>query len=176
MSEEVNLSKFILVTGGQRSGKSVFAEKMALRLSPRPTYVATAQIYDEEMRERVRIHKQRRSAHWINLECPLDISTVECEIESVVLIDCVTLWATNKFFEKGENPEDVLNELKRQVNILLHKKATFIFVTNEVGLGGTSENLMQRKFMDIQGLINQYLAMLSDEVYFLISGIPMRIK
>ena len=92
--------RVIMVTGGQRSGKSVFAEGMALEMSSHPTYLATARVYDEEMQNRVRIHQERRKSHWRNIEAPLSIETVGFSKDEVVLIDCLTLWATNWLFEK----------------------------------------------------------------------------
>lgn len=165
-----------MVTGGQRSGKSVFAENLALRLSDKPTYLATAKVMDEEMRKRVEIHQRRRQDHWRNLESPLDISGFEFSPDDVVLIDCLTLLATNWFFEKGESADKALAEIKVQIDALRSKPGTFIIVTNEIGLGGVSGNALQRQFTDLQGYANQYLASMSQEVYMIVSGIPMKIK
>lgn len=165
-----------MVTGGQRSGKSVFAENLALSLTDKPTYLATARVMDEEMRKRVEIHKLRRQDHWRNLESPLDISGFEFSPSDVVLIDCLTLLATNWFFEKGESADKALAEIKVQIDALRSKPGTFIIVTNEIGLGGVSGNALQRQFTDLQGYANQYLASVSQEVYMIVSGIPMKIK
>ncbi len=165
-----------MVTGGQRSGKSVFAEKLALKLSEHPTYLATARVMDKEMETRVAIHKERRKDAWRNLEAPLYADEISFEEKEVVLIDCLTLWATNWFFEKNEDIKDAVSALKKQIESLLLKDTTFIIVTNEVGLGGVSANSMQRKFADLQGEINQYVASIAREVYLTISGIPVKIK
>ena len=165
-----------MVTGGQRSGKSVFAERLALSMSARPVYLATARVYDEEMRKRVEIHKQRRKEKWKNIERPLYIKENEFQETDVVLLDCLTLWATNWFFEHNERVEEALTEIKKQIEDLLTTGASFIMVTNEVGLGGVSANAMQRRFADLQGYLNQFVAEKADEVYLTVSGIPVKIK
>ena len=165
-----------MVTGGQRSGKSVFAERLALSMSARPVYLATARVYDEEMRHRVEIHKQRRAHQWCNMESPLYITEHEFQDSDVVLLDCLTLWATNWFFELGEQLEKALGEMKRQIEAATNTGATFIMVTNEVGLGGISANAIQRRFADLQGYLNQFVAQKADDVYLIVSGIPVKIK
>lgn len=176
MQESKITPRFIMVTGGQRCGKSVFAEQLALRISAHPAYLATARVMDEEMARRVEIHKDRRKNLWRNLETPLEVAACIPDDCDVVLIDCLTLLATNWFFEKNESVEDAYNALKEQIESLRSKHAIFIIVTNEVGLGGVSPNTMQRKFADLQGAINQYVASISTEVYLIISGIPVKIK
>lgn len=165
-----------MVTGGQRSGKSVFAEQLALEMSTHPTYLATARVMDEEMRRRVEIHKNRRCKLWRNLEAPLEVESLTISPHETVLIDCLTMWAMNWLFDKKENLDEAISELKQQIEVLVATGASLIFVTNEIGLGGTSPNALQRKFTDLQGMINQYVATLSDEVYMLVSGIPVKIK
>ena len=165
-----------MVTGGQRSGKSVFAENLALQLSDHPTYLATARVMDKEMENRVAIHKERRKNAWRNIEAPLYADAISFKEKEVVLIDCLTLWATNWFFEKNEDVKRASLALKEQIGSLHKKDATFIIVTNEVGLGGVSANSIQRKFADLQGDVNQYVASIAEEVYLTISGIPVKIK
>ncbi len=173
---EEKTQRIIMVTGGQRSGKSLFAENLALQLSPRPTYLATAQVYDDEMRHRVEVHKKRREHRWRNLEAPLAIDDISFSPDDTVLVDCLTMWATNWLFEAKEDLQEAFDALKLQIDLLIAAGATLIMVTNEIGLGGTSPNALQRKFTDLQGVINQYVASLSDEVYMLVSGIPVKIK
>lgn len=165
-----------MVTGGQRSCKSLFAEKLALSLSEHPTYLATARVMDDEMRRRVEIHKKRRQLQWRNVEAPLSAEDLTFAKGEVVLVDCLTMWATNWLFEKNENPDKALAELKHQFDRLAATGAYLIIVTNEIGLGGVSPNALQRKFADLQGLINQYVASRADEVYMLVSGIHLKIK
>lgn len=165
-----------MVTGGQRSGKSVFAESLAMRLSARPTYLATARVIDEEMARRVEVHKERRKDSWRNIEEPLYAGNLSFMNNEVVLIDCLTLWATNWFFKEHEDAGKASASIKGQIELLAQNEATFIIVTNEVGLGGVSANAMQRRFADLQGEINQYVAGMAEEVYMTISGIPVKIK
>lgn len=172
----MNNRRIVFVTGGQRSGKSVFAEKMALTLSPSPLYVATAQVHDDELRKRVDAHKQRRGPQWITFESPINVADVPMSENDVALFDCVTLWATNCFFHFNENIEEALQFMKDQADALIAKGASIIFVTNEVGLGGVSPNAMQRRFADLQGSINQYVASLSTEAHMIVSGIDVIIK
>lgn len=176
MQKEKMNARLIMVTGGQRSGKSVFAENLSLQLSEHPTYLATARVMDKEMENRVAIHKERRKDTWRNIEAPLFADRISFREKEVVLIDCLTLWATNWFFEKNEDVKEAISALKKQIESLIMKDATFIIVTNEVGLGGVSANTMQRLFADLQGEINQYVATLANDVYLTISGIPVKIK
>jgi adenosylcobinamide kinase/adenosylcobinamide-phosphate guanylyltransferase len=169
------MSKIILITGGQRSGKSTYAEQMALKLSANPVYLATAHIWDEEFRERVRIHQERRGPEWTNLEEERQLSRYQLA-GKVILIDCVTLWVTNFFFDFQSDVERTLHTVKHEFEAFTSQDATFIFVTNEIGAGGVSENDIQRKFTDLLGWTNQYIASKADEVYWMVSGIPVRIK
>lgn len=165
-----------MVTGGQRSGKSAFAEKLTLEKSDSPIYVATARIWDEDFRHRVEIHKQRRGSQWTTIEECLKVGDIEIPNGAKVLLDCLTLLSTNWLFECNEDTDNALNEIKAQLNKLFSKNADIVIVTNEIGLGGISENALQRKFADLQGGINQFVASLADEVYLIISGLPLKIK
>ncbi len=169
-------AKVIMVTGGQRSGKSLFAERLALSMSSRPTYLATAQVLDEDMRQRVIIHQQRRKDFWRNIEEPFELSKIVLSENEVILVDCLTLWATNWFFKTNCDVQAAMTHLSKELKHLLAQTVTLILVTNEIGLGGVSENSLQRKFTDLQGLINQFVASVAQEVYLIISGIPIKIK
>jgi len=169
------MRKLILVTGGARSGKSTYAESLALHLSPNPVYLATARIWDEEFRQRVIMHQKRRGPEWTNIEEEKNLSQHQLA-GKVILIDCVTLWCTNFFFDLKTDIQQAMLEIKREFQNFTQQDAIFIFVTNEIGMGGTSENEIQRKFTDMQGWINQYIATLADEVILMISGIPVKIK
>lgn len=166
--------KIILITGGQRSGKSAKAEALALSLSPTPVYLATAHIWDEEFRERVRRHQERRGEQWTNIEEEKYLSRHDVT-GKVVVIDCVTLWLTNFFFETSE-VEQTLETVKAEFDRFTNQEATFIFVTNEIGSGGVSENAIQRKFTDLEGWMNQYIAAKADEVILMVSGIEVKVK
>lgn len=183
------MGKIILVTGGQRSGKSTYAEKMALELSGdnKCVYMATAKVWDDEFAKRVALHKQRRGDQWVNIEEEKFLSKHNVA-GKVVLVDCVTLWSTNFFFEistssenessgeKGNVVKRSLEAVKDEFDKFIQQDATFVFVTNEIGLSGVSDNKIQRQFTDLLGWLNQYIASKADEVYFMVSGIPIKIK
>ena len=169
------MKKLILITGGQRSGKSKEAEALALRLSPNPVYLATAHIWDEEFKERVRRHQERRGPQWTNIEEEMALSRHDLT-GRVVVIDCVTLWLTNFFFANNSDTDKSLELAKAEFDRFTAPDATYIFVTNEIGSGGVSENAIQRKFTDLEGWMNQYIASKADEVILMVSGIPVKIK
>ena len=169
------MKKIILITGGQRSGKSTKAEELALSLCPNPVYMATAHIWDEEFRERVRKHQERRGPQWTNIEEETNLSLHDMT-GRVVVIDCVTLWLTNFFFANNSDVDKSLELAKAEFDKFTEPEATYIFVTNEIGLGGVSENAIQRKFTDLEGWMNQYIASKADEVLLMVSGIEVKIK
>lgn len=169
-----SMSRVILITGGQRSGKSEEAERLALSLSDRPVYLATAHVWDEEFRQRVERHQQRRGPQWTNIEEERRLSRHDLR-GRVVLVDCITLWLTNIFFDL-QNTEKALAEAKAEFDRLVAQDATFIFVTNEIGSGGVSTDAVQRQFTDLQGWMNQYVARRADEVLLMVSGIAVKIK
>lgn len=180
------MKKIILITGGQRSGKSEYAERLALSLAPNPVYMATSRIWDDDFRHRVELHKQRRGTEWTNIEEEKLLSRHDVSGRTV-LIDCVTLWATNFFFDfqaeclrsakaADEHVERTLTALREEFDRFTSQDATFIFVTNEIGSGGVSDNETQRKFTDVEGWMNQYIAARADEVVMMVCGISMKIK
>lgn len=169
------MAKIILITGGQRSGKSSHAQQMALQLSNQPVYLATSRIWDEEHRQRIIRHQNDRGPEWTNIEEEKALSKHDFT-GRVVLIDCVTLWLTNFFFDNDSNIDQSLKEAKIEFNQLKKQDATFILVTNEIGLGGMPENPIQRKFTDLQGWMNQFIAQCANEVFWMVSGIPVKIK
>ena len=168
------MKKVILITGGARSGKSRYAEELALSLTSHPVYVATAHVWDEEFRERVKKHQERRGPEWTNIEEEKQLSKHELT-GRVAVIDCITLWCTNFFFEL-QDVDAALEALKSEFDQFTAQDATYIFVTNEIGMGGVSENAVQRKFTDLQGWMNQYVASKADEVILMVSGIPVKVK
>ncbi len=169
------MRRIILITGGARSGKSAYAEQLALKLSTEPVYLATSRIWDEEFRERVRRHQARRGPQWTNIEEEKELSRHALE-GRVVLVDCLTLWATNFFYDLEGNTDLALDAMKAEFDRFIGQDATFLFVTNEIGMGGTSDSEVQRKFTDLQGWMNQYAASRADEVVLMVSGIPVKIK
>lgn len=169
------MRQIILITGGARSGKSSYAEKLALSLSPNPVYMATSRIWDEEFRQRVLRHQANRGSEWTNIEEEKELSRHQLEGQ-VILIDCVTLWCTNFFFDLDADIDKALTAAKEEFSRFTKQDATFIFVTNEIGMGGTSENEVQRKFTDMQGWMNQYIAAQADKVILMVTGIPVNVK
>ena len=169
------MKKIILITGGQRSGKSSYAEKKALSLSDNPVYIATARVWDEEFRLRVLRHQSSRGSQWTNIEEEKQLSCHNI-VGRIVVIDCVTLWCTNYFFDLESDVQQSLEDVKSEFDRFISQDATFIFVTNEIGLCEVSENELQRKFTDLQGWANQYIASKADEVIMMISGIPLQLK
>lgn len=185
------MGKITLITGGGRSGKSTYAEEKTAELGDKILYIATAIPFDDEMKDRIKLHKQRRPNNWDTVEeyknVNLKIKEKLSDIEGV-MVDCITVMITNLMFEvisDWEKPlSDEIDEAKRfietEINTLLEiaKKESipFVIVTNEIGLGIVPDNLMARIFRDIAGLVNQKLAKEADEVYMVISGIPVKIK
>ncbi|SFD77930.1 bifunctional adenosylcobinamide kinase/adenosylcobinamide-phosphate guanylyltransferase [Thermophagus xiamenensis] len=164
------------ITGGQRSGKSSYAQRLALQLTDRPVYLATARIWDEDFRQRVERHRQDRGPEWTNLEEPIHLWRANID-GRVVVLDCITLWLTNLFFENKEKSVDEVLELaKREFEKLLAKNATLIVISNEIGMGGHAENAVARRFTDLQGWMNQYIASKADEVTLMVAGLPLTVK
>ncbi len=169
------MSYIHLITGGERSGKSTYAESEALRLSESPVYLATARVWDKEFRQRILRHQERRGPEWTNIE--EDIRPSKHDFTGrVVLIDCITLWATNYFFDMQQDVDQALEALKKEFDTLVQQDATFIFVTNELGMGGMSESRTQRLFTQLQGWMNQYVAARADRVTLMVSGLPLTVK
>jgi adenosylcobinamide kinase/adenosylcobinamide-phosphate guanylyltransferase len=169
------MKRIILVTGGQRSGKSKYAEELALNLNPNPIYVATAHVWDEEFKDRIRKHQERRGPQWTNIEEEMFLSRHDVT-GRVVVIDCITLWLTNFFYKGASDIEQILADVQAEFDQFTAQDATFIFVTNEIGSGGVSMDATQRRFTDLQGWMNQYVAQQADEVVLMISGIAVKIK
>lgn len=177
------MSGITFITGGARSGKSAFAEKLALGFPAPLCYLATAQALDAEMGGRIVKHRQRRGDVWSTVEEPLLLHQTLSSLDGshgAVLVDCVTLWLTNLLFQyeaSGNNPEDLVLGEVRQLAWLLPKLSTPVFlVSNEVGMGIVPENRLGRVFRDIAGQANQIIAAAADEVWMVVSGIPVRLK
>ncbi len=164
-----------LITGGQKSGKSEYAESLILQLSKNPIYLATSRIWDDKHREKIRIHQQRRGDQWTNIEEEKQISKHDFK-NRYVLLDCITLWLTNFFFDNGNNDNLTLEQCKAELNQLFSQQCNLIIVTNELGMGGYPANEVSARFNDLQGKINQYIAQKADKVTLVVSGIPVEIK
>lgn len=184
------MSKVIMVTGGSRSGKSVLAEKKAREYGKRSVlYIATAIPVDEDMKERIRLHQERRDPEWGTYEGYRDLGEVVSSTEKdTILLDCVTVLITNILMEDEKDfdkltvreTEDlqaqVIMELSNIIKGARDGNKTLILVTNEVGMSVVPSYRLGRIFSDITGKANQMIASLSDEVYVSISGIPLRLK
>jgi len=169
--------KIIFITGGARSGKSRFAQELAENFPGPKAYLATAQALDKEMAERIQRHRERRPKDWETLEEPLRVAEIVEEYGDrlrLILIDCLTLWVSNLMarFPEGK----VLEEADRLVRACQQAGCSLIIVGNEVGMGIVPDNPMARAFRDLNGLINQRVARQADEVYFVISGLPQKVK
>lgn len=165
-----------LITGGERSGKSTYAQNLALQLSESPIYVATARKWDGDFQNRIDRHQQERDERWNNIEKEKYVSEIDFS-GKVALIDCVTLWLTNFFVDTNYDVNLSLEEAKKEfLSIASQENTVFIIVTNEIGMGVHAETQIGRKFTELQGWMNQFLASNADEVILMVSGIPVRIK
>ncbi len=164
-----------LITGGKRSGKSSYAQELALSLSDSPIYVATARVWDEDFEQRVERHKQDRGEQWTDIEAEKELGSLDLE-GKVAVIDCVTLWLTNFYMDTKQDVEQSLKLAKQELLKLFKKESTLIIVTNEIGMGTHAQTESARKFADLQGWMNQYIARHADEVILMVSGIPVTIK
>ncbi|HEU4552133.1 MAG TPA: bifunctional adenosylcobinamide kinase/adenosylcobinamide-phosphate guanylyltransferase [Chitinophaga sp.] len=165
-----------LITGGARSGKSRYAQELALSLTPNPVYVATAKVWDADFEQRVRRHRQDRGPAWTSFEEQLQVSALPLE-GRVAVVDCVTLWLTNFFMQHQQQVDACLQSLQHEIQLLLQKKnTTLIIVTNEIGMGVHAATETGRKFTDLQGWANQYIAGHAQKVILMVSGIPVPVK
>jgi len=189
--------KIILVTGGIRSGKSSFAQRLVQPYGDHVRYIATAEAKDEEMEKRIGIHRQNRPKSWQTVEEPLHLAKLFYEDESddsekqtnqevASLIDCITLWTSNLLLQKGEQDEELWEteegrkKVETMIDDFLHALTVYrypvIIVTNEVGWGGIEMSALGRVYQDILGWTNQKIANMADEVYLVVSGIPVQLK
>ena len=182
-------SQIILCSGGARSGKSEFAERLALATKGQKAYVATGQAFDEEMVDRIKKHQERRGEIWNNFEVPLHLADEWENISQsadVILIDCLTMFTTNHMMAYGSiRGQEDANRLEQtilsELDILLDsiqscEGKTVIFVTNEIGLGIVPDNKLARYFRDIAGRVNRAVASVADKLYLTISGVTIELK
>ena len=178
------MGKIVLVTGGCRSGKSRLAQQMAEAAGLKRLYIATAPVLDEEMEKRITRHRQERAqSNWSTCEESLDLVCVFSAHTGfdAVLCDCLTLWVNNHLYQAEQIgtalSEDDMARLANAVVDAAHQYlGTVIFVTNEVGLGIVPADALSRRFRDLAGRCNQVIAAAADEVYFVVSGVPLKIK
>ncbi len=163
------------VLGGARSGKSSFAEGLIEASGMDAVYLATGRAWDEEMSDRIGLHKARRGSAWATIEEPLDLVgnlQSECADGRAVLVDCLTLWLTNLMMAE----RNIEAETARLVATLPLLKGAVVFVSNEVGLGIVPENPMSREFRDHAGHLHQAVARAAATVYFVAAGLPLKMK
>ncbi|WP_031499435.1 bifunctional adenosylcobinamide kinase/adenosylcobinamide-phosphate guanylyltransferase [Bryobacter aggregatus] len=163
----------LLVGGGSRSGKSSYALQLAAERGARKGFIATAQTFDDEMRERVRLHREERGSDYTTIEEPVAIEKALAELETkvdVIVLDCLTLWLSNLML--GEHKVDITKVLDR----FAASPLPCILITNEVGCGIVPENPLARRFRDEAGRLNQQTAARATEVYGVMFGIPLRLK
>ncbi|MDE1917427.1 MAG: bifunctional adenosylcobinamide kinase/adenosylcobinamide-phosphate guanylyltransferase [Sphingomonadales bacterium] len=167
------MGQILLVTGGARSGKSALAEERALAHCGYATYIATAQAFDGEMKERIAHHQARRAQGWTTVEAPLDLAgALRQHDDAPCLVDCLTLWLTNLMLAE----RDWQDEARDLLSALAARVLPVVLVTNEVGGGIVPDNALARAFRDAAGLLNQQVASLADEVILAVCGLPLRVK
>lgn len=166
--------KLTFIIGGARSGKSAHAETLATALPSPWTYIATADAYDDEMRERIALHRSRRGEGWSTIDAPLDLAgAIEALPDNQpVLVDCLTLWLTNHML--GER--DLEQECQRLAAVLSRPRGSWFVVSNEVGQGIVPDNALARRFRDAAGRLNQQVAAIADTVLLMVAGLPLKVK
>ncbi len=164
-----------LVLGGARSGKSRYAEALVAQEPPPWTYIATAEALDDEMRERIEKHRERRRTGWRTFEAPRDLvpAMQRAPAQQALLIDCLTLWLTNVMLSDDYDLEAEFEKLEGE---LARRQALSVLVANEVGLGIVPDNALARRFRDVAGSLNQRLAAGAGRVIFMVAGMPMIVK
>ncbi|GAB1856572.1 bifunctional adenosylcobinamide kinase/adenosylcobinamide-phosphate guanylyltransferase [Flavobacteriaceae bacterium MHTCC 0001] len=163
------------ITGGERSGKSSYAQSLALSLSQTPKYIATSRIWGDDHRKRIDRHIADRDERWTSIEEEKKIATVISN-NDVAVIDCVTLWLTNFYVDTKNNVETSLELAKVEFNKLLEINATIIIISNEIGMGVHAQTEVGRKFTELQGWMNQHIAKHANKAIMMVSGIPLTLK
>jgi adenosylcobinamide kinase/adenosylcobinamide-phosphate guanylyltransferase len=170
--------KVVIITGGARSGKSRFAQELAMRWETEVIFIATAAVRDKEMEKRIARHRQSRPRHWRTIEETRDlVGAIEAlgDKSKTIIIDCITLWLSN-LMEGGHEDKGIRQEARRLGELLQGSFHSCILVTNEVGSGIVPDNALARRFRDMAGEVNQILASCADECYLMAAGIPVKIK
>ncbi|UZO80774.1 bifunctional adenosylcobinamide kinase/adenosylcobinamide-phosphate guanylyltransferase [Aquimarina sp. ERC-38] len=167
--------KLYYITGGERSGKSRYAQELALSLSPTPWYLATSRIWDADHQKRIDRHVADRPAPWNSMEEEKELASVIKE-NSVTVIDCVTLWLTNYYVDTKNDLKKSLALAKSEFDKLITINATLIIISNEIGMGVHATTQIGRKFTELQGWMNQYIAQHAHKAILMVSGLPMILK
>ena len=164
-----------LITGGERSGKSAYAQKMARALSDSPVYLATAKVWDEDFEARIERHRGDRDENWETIEEQTALSDV-LPPKRVVVMDCVTLWLTNYFALHKYDKEQSLKAAMEEYDKIKNYDGTLFIVTNETGMGVHAATRSGRDFVELQGWMNQHIAKDADKVTLMVAGLPMKVK
>jgi adenosylcobinamide kinase/adenosylcobinamide-phosphate guanylyltransferase len=169
-----SMKSLTFIIGGARSGKSRHAEELLTTLPQPWTYIATAEAYDDEMRERIALHRSRRGDGWLTVDAPLDLVGAIAALpdERPVLIDCLTLWLTNHMLAE----HDLEAESTRLADVLARPRGPWFVVSNEVGQGIVPDNALARRFRDEAGRLNQKMAAVADTVLLMVAGLPLKVK
>ncbi len=171
--------QLVLVLGGCRSGKSRFAQELAERLGKRKLFVATAEPFDDEMRERIAKHRADRGPEWQTVEAPVALAAAlrnHAAEADVVVVDCLTVWLGNLLCPEHQPLRWQADAVSSLLGGLAKRRAHIIVVSNEVGLGIVPDNALARRFRDEQGRLNQQVAAIADSVVFVAAGLPMTLK
>jgi adenosylcobinamide kinase/adenosylcobinamide-phosphate guanylyltransferase len=163
------------ITGGERSGKSRYAQELALQLSSSPLYIATARNWDKDFGERIQRHQNERDSRWTSVEEEKHLDKVDLK-GKVAVIDCVTLWLTNFYVDTKYDVQKSLKQAKEEFDKIADIDGTLIIISNEIGMGVHAETEGGRKFVELQGWINQYIAAKADKAILMVSGIPVIIQ
>ena len=163
------------ITGGQRSGKSSYAQKLAESQSENPIYLATARKWDRDFEKRIERHQNDRNDKWQTIEEEKELGKLKLE-GKIVVLDCITLWLTNIFHDFEFDVEISLDYAKNEWQQFVNQNFKLIIVSNELGMGVHPEHEVARKFADLQGWMNQYIAKLADETFLMVSGLPLKVK
>ena len=170
------MAPIIFVLGGARSGKSRFAEeRTGAFAAKKKVYLATAECRDEEMESRIALHRARRGSDWKTVETPHRLAetlSAEASDNRAILVDCLTLWLTNRMLADA----DLEAEYESLIAGLKVAAGPVVLVSNEVGLSIVPENALARRFRDEAGRLNQKVAALADEAWFVAAGLPLRLK
>jgi adenosylcobinamide kinase/adenosylcobinamide-phosphate guanylyltransferase len=163
------------ITGGERSGKSGYAQSLALTLSDTPYYLATSRVWDGDFEKRVERHVSDRDERWTTIEEEKHIGDLDLKGKTVV-VDCVTLWLTNWYVDTKNDVEESLKQGKATLEKLFLQEANIIIISNEIGMGIHAQTEIGRKFTELQGWINQHIAARADKATFMVSGLPITLK
>ncbi len=166
------MRNFIFITGGEKSGKSRYAVELAKKFGTNRIFIATATAFDSEMKKRIENHKKERKQAFETIEEPIKLGNALKNIKNtdICVIDCLTVWTNNLIYF------DKTNEIDRLLDAINTIKFNIIFVSNEVGMGIVPNNELSRRFIETLGFINRRIAEISNEVIFMISGIPLYVK